>query len=158
ASAVILPVGLHASIVPSMQVVTIMAAAWLAFVLGAVGWQRRSGWVALLSTMPLVYPLVIFDVMQNTGLRFAFVPLGVGAFIVAPVAVLARRLARALNLEELRSREERGRASELGLALRKQTKFANDVMESVPVAISLRDVDGKYLFVNHAWETWFGEG
>jgi len=31
-----------------------------------------------------------------------------------------------------------------------------DVLDSVPVALTLRDTTGKYLFVNRQWERWFG--
>jgi PAS domain S-box-containing protein len=61
--------------------------------------------------------------------------LGVIALALCVVAVRARRLDR---------------------ELRNQTKFVGDLVDSVPVALSLRDPTGKYLFVNRAWESWFG--
>jgi PAS domain S-box-containing protein len=131
---IVLPARLHLYITPVMEVITVAVAAWLTFVLAANAWRQRSGWVGLLALMPMLYPLVIFDVMQNPGLRIALLPLGLAGFVIAPVAVLARRL------------------------VRNQTKFMTDLMDSVPVALSLRDPGGKYLFVNRTWETWFGEG
>ena len=40
--------------------------------------------------------------------------------------------------------------------LANQAKFTNDLIDSVPVALSMRDSDGRYLFVNRTWEKWFG--
>ena len=34
-------------------------------------------------------------------------------------------------------------------------KYTTDVLDSVPVALTLRDASGKYLFVNRQWERWF---
>ena len=131
---IVLPARFHLYVMPVMEVITIVTVAWLAFVIASNAWKERSGWLALLALMPILYPLVIFDVMQNPGLRLAILPLGLVAFVIAPVAVLARRL------------------------VRNQTKFMRDLMDSVPVALSLRDPTGKYLFVNRTWDTWFGEG
>lgn len=36
-----------------------------------------------------------------------------------------------------------------------QAKFTNDVFDSLPLALSMRDGDGKYLFVNRTWEKYF---
>src|SRR4029079_15485781 len=40
--------------------------------------------------------------------------------------------------------------------LRNQFKFVNDLVESVPVALAMRDTEGKYLLVNRTWEQYFG--
>jgi PAS domain S-box-containing protein len=37
-----------------------------------------------------------------------------------------------------------------------QAKFTNEVFDSLPLALSMRDGDGKYLFVNRTWEKCFG--
>src|SRR5262249_5299019 len=42
--------------------------------------------------------------------------------------------------------------------LRNQSKFTYDLVDSVPVAVSMRDATGRYLFVNSTWEKWFGSG
>jgi PAS domain S-box-containing protein len=38
-----------------------------------------------------------------------------------------------------------------------QAKFTNEVFDSLPIALSMRDRDGKYLFVNRTWEKCFGD-
>lgn len=157
AAALVLPVPLLDSLAPVMEVATLASAAWLAYVLASVSWHRRSVWPALLAGMPLLYPVMMLDLLAgNAALRFAFAPLGLAAFIIAPVVVLSRRIARALDAEELRSQEEREHVNRLGEALRNQEKFTDDLLDSVPVALSLRDASGRYLFVNRAWEQWFG--
>jgi len=40
--------------------------------------------------------------------------------------------------------------------LANQAKFTNDVFDSLPLALSMRDGDGNYLFVNRTWEKYFG--
>src|SRR5947207_3313906 len=37
-----------------------------------------------------------------------------------------------------------------------QAKFTNEVFDSLPLALAMRDGDGKYLFVNRTWEKCFG--
>jgi PAS domain S-box-containing protein len=39
---------------------------------------------------------------------------------------------------------------------REQTKFISDVLDSLPVGLAMRDLDGRYQFVNRAWETFTG--
>ena len=36
-----------------------------------------------------------------------------------------------------------------------QERYTLDILDSVPVAITLRDASGKYLYVNRQWEEWF---
>src|SRR4051812_8042170 len=48
------------------------------------------------------------------------------------------------------------RIRQLKRALRNQAKYTSDVLDTVPVAISLRDAKGQHLFVNRQWEEWFG--
>jgi PAS domain S-box-containing protein len=153
AAAAVLPLPDLPYVAYAMRWVTLATVAWLALLLVAVGWQRRSPAVALLGLMPLTYPVVIFDLMQNTALRFAFFPLGVAAYVIAPVAVLTRRVARAISIEELRLKEVE---NELGAKLRSQTKLTYDLVDSVPVGVSARDPQGRYVFVNRTWEKWFG--
>jgi PAS domain S-box-containing protein len=40
--------------------------------------------------------------------------------------------------------------------LANQAKFTNDVFDSLPLALAMRDGDGRYLFVNRTWEKNFG--
>jgi PAS domain S-box-containing protein len=42
-------------------------------------------------------------------------------------------------------------------ALRNQVKFTNDLVDSLPVALAMRDAEGRYLFVNGTWEKLFGD-
>jgi PAS domain S-box-containing protein len=60
----------------------------------------------------------------------------------------ARRIARALDDSQ--------EAPPVEQALRNQVKFTNDLFDSVPVALALRDASGRYLFVNRTWEEGFG--
>lgn len=41
-------------------------------------------------------------------------------------------------------------------ALRKQVKFSADVFDSLPVGLAMRDLQGRYVFVNRAWERFVG--
>ncbi|HEY3077546.1 MAG TPA: PAS domain S-box protein, partial [Burkholderiales bacterium] len=67
------------------------------------------------------------------------------------LARFARRALRALSGEASPAIDDRERQ-----ALRSQVKFTSDLFESVPVALSLRDREGRYLFVNRTWERYFG--
>lgn len=62
--------------------------------------------------------------------------------IVAVAVVAARRSALA------------GRAT--ADALRWQVKFSADVFDSLPIGLAMRDLDGRYVFVNRAWESFVG--
>jgi len=42
-------------------------------------------------------------------------------------------------------------------ALRNQVKFTNDLVDSLPVALAMRDAEGRYTFVNATWEKLFGD-
>src|SRR5205814_8917678 len=37
-----------------------------------------------------------------------------------------------------------------------QSKFTNELFDSLQLALAMRDTDGKYLFVNRTWEKSFG--
>ena len=67
-----------------------------------------------------------------------------GLALVAGAVAFAFQLGRRTRIRQLRQ------------ALRNQAKYTNDVLDSTPVAISLRDAAGKHLFVNRQWEEWFG--
>lgn len=41
--------------------------------------------------------------------------------------------------------------------LRDQAKFTDDLIDSLPVALAMRDHEGRYLFVNNTWEKLFGD-
>ncbi len=44
------------------------------------------------------------------------------------------------------------------LELADRIKFTNDLLDSVPLALTLRDTAGRYLIVNRKWEEYFGAG
>jgi PAS domain S-box-containing protein len=117
AAVLVLPARLHTYTLPLMQLVTLAAAAWSVAMLVLVSRQRRSPWPLLLVGMALFYPVMVLDLLHtNTVLRFAFAPLGLFAYLVAPAAVLARRFSQALNAEEMRTTEEHERVDLLGRA------------------------------------------
>ncbi|HTN26414.1 MAG TPA: PAS domain S-box protein [Burkholderiales bacterium] len=60
-----------------------------------------------------------------------------------PIGVLSA----GVDMTERREQDEK---------LRNQFKFVNDLVESVPVAVAMRDTEGKYLLVNRTWEQYFG--
>ena len=60
-----------------------------------------------------------------------------------PIGVLSA----GVDMTERREQDEK---------LRNQFKFVNDLVESVPVALAMRDTEGKYLLVNRTWEQYFG--
>jgi PAS domain S-box-containing protein len=60
-----------------------------------------------------------------------------------PIGVLSA----GVDMTERREQDEK---------LRNQFKFVNDLVESVPVAVAMRDPEGKYLLVNRTWEQYFG--
>ena len=70
-------------------------------------------------------PMVGFADENDERLSFAFAPAAFVAFVLAPSIVLARRAARAFSADDLR--------------LSNQAKFTDDVLDSVPVALAMRD-------------------
>jgi PAS domain S-box-containing protein len=135
-AAVVVPRSLQPALDLGVDVAMLACAAGLAFILAAVAWRNRNPWEGLLAGMPLFYPVILLDLLQGLpGVRVALTIFGVATFIVAPVVVLSLRIAH---------------------ALRNQAKFTADLVEAVPVALALRDDEGRYLFVNRTWETWYG--
>jgi PAS domain S-box-containing protein len=51
------------------------------------------------------------------------------------------------DISAFRAQEER---------LTDQAKFAADVFDSLPVGLAMRDLEGRYIFVNRAWESFTG--
>jgi PAS domain S-box-containing protein len=60
-----------------------------------------------------------------------------------PIGVLSA----GIDMTERRAQDEQ---------LRNQFKFINDLVESVPVSVAMRDTEGRYLLVNRSWEQYFG--
>jgi PAS domain S-box-containing protein len=63
--------------------------------------------------------------------------------VVVAVAVLAAR--RAVLTERATADE-----------LRRQVRFSGDVFDSLPIGLAMRDLKGRYVFVNRAWERYVG--
>jgi PAS domain-containing protein len=100
--------------------------------------ERRTSWPLVISVMALTYPLFTLDLLEGPGLD----PAGFLAYVVAPGVILTRRAIRAFDAEARRALD--------------QAKFATDVFDSVPVALSMRDTQGRYVFVNRTWEKYYG--
>ena len=100
--------------------------------------ERRTSWPVMIALMALTYPLLSLGLFDATGLEAA----GFIAYVVAPAVVLTRRAIRAFDAEARRALD--------------QAKFATDVFDSVPVALSMRDLQGRYVFVNRTWEKYYG--
>src|SRR6185295_17358462 len=121
-----------------VQGLALAVAAWTTTVAVRLVRDRRSAWPVLIGVMAFAYPALLLDLLGPAG----FVPTGFVAFVLTPAVVLTRRAIRAFNDEERRSLD--------------QAKFVADVLDSVPVALSMRDPRGKYLLVNETWEKYYG--
>src|SRR5258706_406797 len=85
-------------------------------------------------------------VMVFVSRRTDLVALFLGCFLACIAAHLlaggaTRRAIRAFDAEQRRALD--------------QAKFATDVFDSVPVALSMRDMQGRYVFVNRTWEKYY---
>jgi PAS domain S-box-containing protein len=49
-----------------------------------------------------------------------------------------------------------GKFREQEATMREQHKFIGDVLDSLPIGLTMRDLDGRYVFVNRAWEAFTG--
>ena len=96
--------------------------------------ERRTFVPLAIAGIGLGYPLLLAG--------YAPVWLELVAFVLLPAVALARRFSRAFDAETRRALN--------------QAKFTNDLFESVPVALAMRDPDGKYLVINRTWETYYG--
>jgi PAS domain S-box-containing protein len=65
---------------------------------------------------------------------------------------LARRMAEQRGRFDLMVTEHRAAAD----ALRDQVKFSGDVFDALPMGLAMRDLEGRYLFVNRTWENYLG--
>jgi len=120
------------------QGLALAVAAWATVASARLVRDRRTSWPILIAVMAFSYPLLVLGLVQGDAL----VPAGFVAFVLTPAVVLTRRAIRAFDAEERRSRD--------------QAKFTADVFDSVPVALSMRDPRGRYLFVNQTWEKYYG--
>src|SRR5262245_24631180 len=115
-----------------------LLAIWASVVAVQMVRERRNSWPTVIAVMALTYPLFTLDLFEGPGLEVA----GFLAYVIAPGVILTRRATRAFDAEARRALD--------------QAKFATDVFDSVPVALSMRDMNGRYVFVNHTWEKYYG--
>lgn len=120
------------------QVVAVAVGIWGTAAAAGLVRDRRTSWPVVIALMALAYPVLVLGFGRVEGLEAA----GFVAFVLAPGVVLTRRAIRAFDAEARRSLD--------------QAKFATDVFDSVPVALSMRDLEGRYLFVNRQWERYYG--
>jgi len=120
------------------QGLAVLVAAWATVVSAYLVRERRTAWPVVIALLALAYPALTLNLFDAPGLEAA----GFIAYVVAPGVVLTRRAIRAFDAEARRALD--------------QAKFATDVFDSVPVALSMRDVQGRYVFVNRTWEKYYG--
>lgn len=110
----LLPVALGSHLEPLRQAYTAAAGLLVVAFLVRAAWRQKSSYPVLLSGMVLVSTALLLDVLaMNHDLRRAIAPIGGLVFLLAPMILLARRFARALRAEELRSIEQVQRADML---------------------------------------------
>ncbi|HVZ43901.1 MAG TPA: response regulator [Ramlibacter sp.] len=103
------PARTYSHLATSGQVLTLAIVVLVTWVVVQAVRRGRSGARVLLGAMGFMLALVGVDALEynlGTSMR-SITPFGLLAFVAAPALVLARRLARALNAEELRVLEQR---------------------------------------------------
>ena len=115
-----------------------LLAVWATVIAVQLVRERRNSWPSVIAVMAITYPLFTLDLFEGPGLE----PAGFLAYVLAPGVILTRRAIRAFDAEARRALD--------------QAKFATDVFDSVPVAMSMRDPEGRYVFVNRTWEKYYG--
>ncbi len=132
--------GAIAALVGALAVVQALAlgvAAWGVMVAVHLVRERRTSWPVVIAALGLTYPVLTLGLFDVEGIEAA----GFIAYVIAPAVVLTRRAIRAFDAEQRRALD--------------QAKFATDVFDSVPVALSMRDMQGRYVFVNRTWEKYY---
>src|SRR5262245_3762573 len=93
---------------------------------------------------------------MDLALLGALATLGLAALAVFAAwrraSSLARRLAEQRGRFDLMVTEHRNAVE----ALRDQVKFSGDVFDALPIGLAMRDLEGRYVFVNRAWEKYTG--
>lgn len=109
----LMPARTFSYLAPAGQVLSVAIGAYVTVVAALAARRRRVGATAFLAGMAFLLLVVLFDTLQyNRGQTTAsFTPVGLLLFVLAPAIALARRLARALNAEELRALEQREKAN-----------------------------------------------
>ena len=127
-----------AGVLALTQALACGVAAWATFVSLRLVRERHTTWPVVIMVMAITYPVLTLGVLGLEGVE----PAGFIAYVVAPGVILTRRAIRAFDAEARRALD--------------QAKFATDVFDSVPVALSMRGLDGRYVFVNRTWEKYYG--
>ncbi len=106
------PARIYSHLAPFGQALTVAIGVYVTWAVGQAAWRGRPGAPVLLGGMAFLLLVLGLDVLlYNTGgSTRAFTPFGLMVFVLSPAVVLARRLARALNAEELRTLEQREKA------------------------------------------------
>ncbi|MEP6826150.1 MAG: 7TM diverse intracellular signaling domain-containing protein, partial [Ramlibacter sp.] len=107
----ILPGRFSSHVVPAGQALCVVIGLYTTRAVSVAARRRRSDAVVMLVGLAFLLVVVVIDAaLYNAGywLR-TLTPLGLLVFALAPAIVMARRLARALNAEELRALEQRVR-------------------------------------------------
>ncbi|MET0310536.1 MAG: response regulator [Burkholderiaceae bacterium] len=101
----------YSHIVPYGQALSLVFGLYVTWAASSAARRKKEGANILLGGMGCVLLVLMVDVAQyNAGYTLRSVtPLGMLALVLAPGIVMARRLARALNVEELRGLEQRVR-------------------------------------------------
>ncbi|MES2412620.1 MAG: PAS domain-containing protein [Pseudomonadota bacterium] len=73
---------------------------------------------------------------------------------------VVRWIAFIIDITERREQQEALRASHDQIAaqagqLEDRVRFINDLVDSVPVALAMRDIEGRYVFANRTWEQYY---
>lgn len=81
-------------------------------------------------------------------------PRNMDQYRIVRKAVLAREDGKVLGLVGVST--DISEMKRIEGVLSNQVKFTEDLLESVPLALAMRDPDGRYLFVNRTWERYYG--
>ncbi len=100
--------------------------------------ERHTAWPWVSGLMVLAYAALLFDLLEGASLAAS----SLIAFVVAPGLILRARATLALDAAARLAQD--------------QAKFTSDMLDLAPVALSMRDPDGRYRYANKTWETYFG--
>jgi signal transduction histidine kinase/CheY-like chemotaxis protein/HPt (histidine-containing phosphotransfer) domain-containing protein len=107
----VLPAAWYSHLSLPGQVVSVAIGLYVAWAMETAARRGQPGAAVLLAGMAVVVVSMVLDLLAFNfdGTARRFTPLGIMVFVLSPAIVLARRLARALNAEELRALEQRVR-------------------------------------------------
>lgn len=100
--------------------------------------ERHTAWPWVSGLMVLAYAALLFDLVEGASLAAT----GLIAFVAAPGLILRARATLALDAAARLAQD--------------QAKFTADMLDLAPVALSMRDPDGRYQYANKTWEAYFG--